>query len=1413
MPSDYAGHLTTVANGSQWLTCRVQYLDDTDPFSSTNFPEPTRPPSYTFNVDLPLCEQLAGVHRLLKAPHKIDDCTLQISHTGAYLDLDLSITEQKEEFEKFFTDGKRNSVIVRTLLSVRVHSCIEKLYNSKGRELRRALFSLKQIFQDDKDLVHEFVNADGLTCLIKVGAEADQNYQNYILRALGQIMLYVDGMNGVIEHSETVRWLYTLIASRFRLVVKTTLKLLLVFVEYAETNALLLLDAVREVDKKRRQKEWANVMRVLDEKDGIDCELLVYAMTLINKTISNIPDQDTFYDVTDALEAHGMETISQRHLNKKGNDLDLLEQFKIYELALKHEDGDEEASKSSAPGVGIKWNRERTKSELEVPRKSVRRHSANLFQQIEVSSPEKFAPPPAEEHSKSTPCTPSINPAPETPQFNKRSRNRRHELSKQHLELQQTKKAEQQEPASPQADPTISPKPWLVKKPSVNADPPRNFVSQVQYNNAVNVDLKERERRRRNRDEDRDKKRAEFLSKQQNALNNRPDSQNGEVPITNGTTSPPPPPVRSSSSKMLEISTRARMRRSNFHKMDSDQSKESPEKHPQVMVNGVSNHTNGSQHPKIRMDADTIEIEEDVAPNVPEIVKKNNTPLPASLSLSPAIQKPTQLTASPKKHSGLMTPSGDVISNNQKFMMDMLYANQAVALKQGSESDDGSEGSTEAAVLKENGVSETPSEKNTLKTTPVIENESSNNSEPSDMSISSAKAAMEKMFGGKPMKTPQTLPEQNNKVERTLSPEPAKPKKDSDIMWEKLLLQSSKQSLLVSDFDFTDLTEKDDIDILAKPKLPMSTYPPGFVPPPPPPPGMGPPPPPPPPMAPPPPPPACSPTPPPNSPQSMKRRTVRLFWKEVKSKTESLGQKVPSVWQDIEDVKINEDKILHLFELRTKDIVKKQQIDKKNRIIILDPKRSNAINIGLTVLPPPRTIKSAILHMDEYALNKEQIEKLLTMIPTEEEKVKIQDAMQQNPDIPLGSAEQFLLTLSSISELSARLHLWSFKLDYEALEKEIAEPLTDLRDGMKQLRENKTFRCILAVLKSVGNFLNGTKANGFDIKYLAKVPEVKDTVHKQSLLHHLTQLVLEHFPNTTDLYSDIGSITRASRGDFPTLEETLDNLESRCKQSWDHLKTIAKHETKATQRNKMSDFLLSSAQRIITLGVVHRRLINRFHQTLVYFGMSPEDASKMEVQSFCRLISEFALEYRTSRERVVTQQQKKQTRGERSKTRGKMITEEEIFSDASEEPDDFVFHMTRKFSHTEEQVKQMKMESALKLGAGDVRVDRRQRSRSSRVKKEPTSPVANGHVINSEMNGGPPPEEAPVRRRHSRKAIADDRSDEKIMDELVKVATQTPQERTVHRRKRSRNASRKSLRRTLRNGLTDEEKAVIMGKF
>ncbi len=137
------------------------------------------------------------------------------------------------------------------------------------------------------------------------------------------------------------------------------------------------------------------------------------------------------------------------------------------------------------------------------------------------------------------------------------------------------------------------------------------------------------------------------------------------------------------------------------------------------------------------------------------------------------------------------------------------------------------------------------------------------------------------------------------------------------------------------------------------------------------------------------------------------------------------------------------------------------------------------------------------------------------------------EAQEAQPGVPLGTAEQFLLTLAAVPGLEARLRLWAFKMEFESIEKEVCDPLMDLKAGMEALRCNDTFRAILSVLLSIGNFLNGTpNCRGFQLDYLPKVPEVKDTVHKHSLLYHMTYWVLETYPASSDLYSEIGPMTR-----------------------------------------------------------------------------------------------------------------------------------------------------------------------------------------------------------------------------------------------------------------------------------------------
>uniref|UniRef100_A0A2K6T116 Formin homology 2 domain containing 3 n=1 Tax=Saimiri boliviensis boliviensis TaxID=39432 RepID=A0A2K6T116_SAIBB len=1357
----------------------------------------------------------------------MDDCTLQLSHNGAYLDLEATLAEQRDELEGFQDDagrGKKHSIILRTQLSVRVHACIEKLYNSSGRDLRRALFSLKQIFQDDKDLVHEFVVAEGLTCLIKVGAEADQNYQNYILRALGQIMLYVDGMNGVINHNETIQWLYTLIGSKFRLVVKTALKLLLVFVEYSESNAPLLIQAVTAVDTKRGVKPWSNIMEILEEKDGVDTELLVYAMTLVNKTLSGLPDQDTFYDVVDGLEELGIAAVSQRHLNKKGTDLDLVEQLNIYEVALRHEDGDETAE---PPPSGRRDRRRASVCSSSggehrgLDRRRSRRHSVQSIKST-LSAP-------------TSPCSqsaPSFKPS--------QVQDLREKYSNFGNSFYHSSR-----PSSGSSVPTtptssVSPPQEVRLERSSPSGLLTSSFRQHQESLAA-----ERERRRQEREErlqriereERNKFRYKYLEQlaaeeHEKELRSRSVSR-GRADLSLDLTSPAAPacPALLSHSPSSLDSQEA---------LTATLSSPGTLQHPQASARDPEPESEAEPEPEAGAGQAADEAGQDVASahegpeteveraleQEPEeraslsekerqnegVNERDNCSASSVSSSSSTLEREekedklsrdrtTGLWPTGVQDAGVNGQCGDILTN-KRFMLDMLYAHNRKS------PDDEEKGDEEAGRTQQEAeaVASLATRISTLQANSQAQDESVRRLDVGCLdNRGSVKAFAEKFNSGdlgRGSISPDAEP--NDKVPETA---PVQLKTESDYIWDQLM--ANPRELRIQDMDFTDLGEEDDIDVL---DVDLGHREAPGPPPPPPPTFLGLPPPPPPPLldnVPPPPVPGNLLAPPPpvyNAPQGLgwsqvprgqptftkKKKTIRLFWNEVRPfdwPCKNNRRCREFLWSKLEPIKVDTSRLEHLFESKSKElsVSKKTAADgKRQEIIVLDSKRSNAINIGLTVLPPPRTIKIAILNFDEYALNKEGIEKILTMIPTDEEKQKIQEAQLANPEMPLGNAEQFLLTLSSISELSARLHLWAFKMDYETTEKEVAEPLLDLKEGIDQLENNKTLGFILSTLLAIGNFLNGTNAKAFELSYLEKVPEVKDTVHKQSLLHHVCTMVVENFPDSSDLYSEIGAITRSAKVDFDQLQDNLCQMERRCKASWDHLKAIAKHEMKPVLKQRMSEFLKDCAERIIILKIVHRRIINRFHSFLLFMGHPPYAIREVNINKFCRIISEFALEYRTTRERVLQQKQKRANHRERNKTRGKMITDSGKFSSSSPATPS----QPQGLSYAEDAAEHENMKAVLKTSSPSVEdatpaLGIRTRSRASR-----------GSTSSWTMGTDDSPN------------VTDDAADE-IMDRIVKSATQVPSQRVVPRERKRSRANRKSLRRTLKSGLTPEEARAL----
>ncbi|XP_026071062.1 FH1/FH2 domain-containing protein 1-like isoform X1 [Carassius auratus] len=1349
------------------ITCRVQYLEDSDPFVCSNFPEPRRPLQYDLNEHLLLNEQIAGIHKLLEAPLKLEECALQLASNGNYLDLESSLAEQRDDLEQLYDDvekGKKPILILRTQLSVRVHSILEKLYNSHGPELRRSLFSLKQLFQDDKDLVPEFVISEGLTCFIKVGAEADHNYQNYILRALSQIMLFVDGMNGVVNHNETVQWLYTLTGSLSRLVVKTALKLLIVFVEYTESNSPLLIQAVTVVDGKRGVKPWTYLTDILSEKNGSDTELLVYTMTLINKTLAALPDQDSFYDVTDCLEQLGMERIVQKRMTSSGTEGELKQQFIIYENALKYEDGEMD---EGPPNVR-KDRRKLTPSEQE-GRRSRRSSSHNLTES-------SFRP------ASPTVSVSSNSPTPEvmrtaSPQLSDSSFS---PVSGSHLLT------------SPSSTILSSPKATNGAESAAPSEQDlnlgRSFMSQYIAHMGIS-------RRRL--------KKERSITEETSGFSNRASFTETDSPQELPSQTAAEKPSRTEGKRVFKQ-----------HQADSV-CPESVNRDLPVLRNYEDNFLRSlaaSQWEKKRKPYERPSPSESVASADVEASTEAEQPVSSSTTAGSfsgpdltrhTLEQPEDTTAAHNEAGGLQRQGSaaeqhNTLSNDRKFMLDMLYSknNTSGGLKSPS---------LESA-LEGNGISSMAGRLSRLQ---------SHTSQPTE--DTSRRAELESLEGTAQAARARLVEEQKKKLhpqnsieaethsqslEKTMMTPLSRGSQDA---WEKL--QPSSRPLRIKDLDFSDLMEEEDIDVLDIDTFDTS-LPNGVPPPPPPVPGSAPPPPPPPPppgpasLAPPPPPPPPGglsvPPPPPgllppspsqgNDPAFLKKRkTVKLFWKELKQPESPRKCKFGrgTVWASLDKVAVDTAKLEHLFESKGKDlpVAKKGAETKKAAISVLDPKRSNAINIGMTVLPAVHVIKSAILTFDEFAISKEGIEKILTMTPTDEEKQKIQEAQLANPDVPLGTAEQFLLTLSSISGLTARLQLWAFKLNYETLEKEIAEPLFDLKLGMEQLAKNKTFKRILATLLAIGNFLNSSSAKGFELSYLEKVTEVKDTVHRQSLLHHTCNFVVENYPDTTDLYSEISSITRSAKVDFEQLSENLIQLERKCKASWDNLKVMAKHETKPNLKNKMTEFLKDCTDRIIILKVVHRRIVNRFHSFLLYLGQPSYSVRDTKVTQFCKIISEFALEYRTTQERVLTQKRKRAVHRERTKTRGKLITETEKFSGAvpqlSLEDSPSLVSSTTESEPAQEEHENMKN---LLIANNDNSKLRRSRAVRSLGRLSTNMSVAKEDSASSQ----------------------DDATDE-IMDRLVKSVTQNPTERasSPKTRKRSR-LNRKSLRRTLKSGLSVE---------
>ncbi|TRY79070.1 hypothetical protein DNTS_033312 [Danionella cerebrum] len=330
------------------------------------------------------------------------------------------------------------------------------------------------------------------------------------------------------------------------------------------------------------------------------------------------------------------------------------------------------------------------------------------------------------------------------------------------------------------------------------------------------------------------------------------------------------------------------------------------------------------------------------------------------------------------------------------------------------------------------------------------------------------------------------------------------------------------------------------------------------------------------------------------------------------------------IWAGLEPVQIDTNRLEYLFQNKNNSNSSLCRLMpgqwKQGNVCVLGVKRSNIITIALSRLPPVHLLPPAILSMDNSVLDREDIQRLQSLVPSEDELDLIKQVKSESgctSSSCLGPAEQSLLTLSQVPHLGIRLQLWAFTLDYDSLETEIAEPLFHLKLAMEQLAANQTFRYILSTVLAIGNFLNGCKARGFELSYLCKLSQVRDTFTRQPLLHHV---------------------------------------------SWDQLQMLEKDgkKKKSGGRKERDDeevkpffrlrqFMKDCEERLKVLRSVHRRVINRFHSFLLFLGYSRSMARETSAEVFCKSISDFALDFRATHCAILQQKEESEKEKEKEK--------------------------------------------------------------------------------------------------------------------------------------------------------------------
>jgi len=371
----------------------------------------------------------------------------------------------------------------------------------------------------------------------------------------------------------------------------------------------------------------------------------------------------------------------------------------------------------------------------------------------------------------------------------------------------------------------------------------------------------------------------------------------------------------------------------------------------------------------------------------------------------------------------------------------------------------------------------------------------------------------------------------------------------------------------------------------------------------------------------------------------------KSFWKEFEEKQEKAKN----------PLKIDYDSLQKMFTYEK--IIKKESANfgKKEKITLLDSRRLMNMSISLSKikLSTDKLEKLIKAYDIDNILDIETLNLLLYFFPTEEEKKAL---INYNDDIrKLSIPEQLCTMLVSIEKCQNIIKILIFKKQLSGKVSNILIQIKILQEAITSINNSEQFKCILFILRQIGNYLNvGTsigKAFGFSVNSLSKLDSIKGiNKEKTSLLEYLILMIKKDNPELINFYKD-----------FKNLEHSKNCNKEEIDKSMMEIKRIIKEIIKEKETNN-KDYLVFidnvvkyTKAKMDCLELSLKFLNDEIEKTIIMFG---ENKSKFNVNEFIRSVDNFVEKFKSITMEIAQREiriQKKKTFEEKRKRESKIV--------------------------------------------------------------------------------------------------------------------------------------------------------------